>query len=146
MTIEERLARLERKCRRLTVTLVFAGGTIAMLAVLAVAVGMAPAGAAPREAIEAGKFILVDPQGMRRATLSLSEQGPGLWLFDQNGTYRAGLGINSGGVGLMLRDAKGQNRAVLGVAEKGPELTLCDPVGKPVWGYDENGQPIGGKP
>ena len=37
MTTEERLTRLERKNRRLTVVLIFAGSAVALLAVLAIA-------------------------------------------------------------------------------------------------------------
>ena len=130
MTLEERLARLERKSRRLTLALSLAGGMLAALVVLAVAAGMAPAVTSAPETVMARKFLLVDAQGMPRATLSVSEQGPGLWLYDEKGTYRAGLGVNANGTGLMLRDDKGHNRAVLCIAEKGPELTLYDENGK----------------
>ncbi len=44
MTIEERLAELERKNRRLTYTLLFTGGTVVLLAVLIVAVGNVESG------------------------------------------------------------------------------------------------------
>ncbi|MBU4272302.1 MAG: hypothetical protein KKE86_14320 [Planctomycetes bacterium] len=115
MTIEERVAELERKNRRLTWMLTVAGGTVALLVVLAVASGMAPAGDAPLEIVTAREFRLVDAQGRLRAKLVTDKEGSGLVLADEKGQARASLAVKEEGPWLVLIDEKGK-----------PAVTICD--------------------
>ena len=114
MTIEERMTRLERKNRRLTLALVLTG----LAAILAVGVGMAAPVAVPDE-VKAHKFTLVDADGKTRAELGLNTgpNGPGLKLFDENGNMRVGLGLLPDGPNLTLRDENGKTRVSLNVTK-----------------------------
>ena len=122
MTTEERLTKLERKNRRLTLGVVLAG----LVATLAVAVGMAAPEAVPDE-IKAHKFILVDAEGNTLALLGNTEKGPMLGLCNLKGDSLTTLGLS----GLMLCDAKAKNRISLDAAEIASMLRLYDERGNP---------------
>ena len=126
MTIKERLTRLERKNRRLTLALLLAG--------LASAAGcnILPGDQTrfvPTE-VKANQFTLVDGNGKPRAILNVDKDGPTFGLLDENGKPRAGLGVGKDGPVLALFHENGNPRAGLGVSKYGPRLALCDESGK----------------
>jgi len=133
MTIEERvdglerkLARAQRRNRRLLIGLVLIGA-------LAVVAGMGCG--AQRKTVEAREFILVDEHGARRARLTvgadeMGEDAPGLALLDENGVNRIALVQGRDGVGLVLADEDGVPRMALSVAKGGPGLVLNDKSGE----------------
>jgi hypothetical protein len=113
------------------------------------------ASSAPRDAIEARKFVLVDANdkaiaelgaaqggsglvlmdsaGKPRAALVLTKAGePGLKLYDGSGVVRGALVVgNDGRSGLVLYDAEGRNRAALATSPEGaPALLLFDRNGR----------------
>jgi len=102
-TIEERLTRLERKNRRLTLAVLLTG----VAAALVVTVGMARTEAVP-DAVRAHSFVLLDENGKVRAMLAVAKDGPGLRLSDENGKLRASLGVTEDGPGLHLLDENGR--------------------------------------
>ena len=101
--IKERLTRLERKNRRLTLALVSVGTA----AILAVAVGMAASEAVPDE-VKARKFTLVDANGKVRAMLTVDKSGTGVSLLDENGKPRATLTVLNTVPDLSLLDENGR--------------------------------------
>ncbi|MBU4271382.1 MAG: hypothetical protein KKA28_05920 [Planctomycetes bacterium] len=119
MTIEERVAELERKNRRLTWMLTVAGGTVALLAVLTSCTGMTPAGNAPQESVTARQFVLVDEKGESRAELAVIGDMPGLALADENGKTRAQLTVTDKGPALELYNEKGKLIVAIGAPEDG---------------------------
>ena len=125
MTIEERLAQLERKNRRLTLALMSVG----MAAVMAVAMGQG-APAVVTQAVKARSFILVDDDGKVRGIFGVVKGGPLLSMYDENGKGRATLTVSSYGPGLTLRDENGKERATLTAVKPGPLLRLFDQNGK----------------
>ncbi len=124
MTTEERLTRLERKNRRLTLALVLTG----LAAALAVTAGMGPAGAVPDE-VKAHRFTLVDADGKTRARLGPSSEGASFILFDASGKGRAGFGMTKQGPEILMTDEKGKPQVKL-AAEGAPLLELFDENGK----------------
>jgi hypothetical protein len=130
MTIDEigeRVARLERKNRRLTLALVLMGLTAALLATVALALTcLVP------QVARARNFLLLDDHGKTRAMLGMDKDGPRLVLCDENGKERALLGaFKDGSPHLDLWDESGRNRAGLTVSKDGPVLNLADGNGKP---------------
>ena len=108
MTTEERLTRLERKNRRLTLALVLTG----LAAALAVTAGMGPAGTVPDE-VKAHRFTLVDADGKTRARLGPSSEGASFILFDASGKGRAGFGMTKQGPEILMTDEKGKPQVKL---------------------------------
>ena len=121
MTIEERLTRLERKNRRLTLAL----ASVGMAAMLAVAMGQGAPAVVPQE-ITAHKFTLVDGNGKTRADLIMLKDGPSLSLYDENGKTRAELVALKDGSGLSLYDKNDKKRAELVALKDGSGLSLYD--------------------
>ena len=70
MTIEERLTKLERKNRRLTLAMLFTG----VAAALVVTVGMARTEAVP-DVVRAHSFELLDGNDKMRAALKVTKDG-----------------------------------------------------------------------
>ena len=106
MTVEERLARLEKAVDNGTA---LDGTTLG--------------------GVTARAFCLVDGEGNRRALLGLldtTQNGAGLQLFDEKGMTRAGLVLGEKGLILTLSDKEGKVRVSLGVVEGGPVLSLVD--------------------
>ncbi len=102
MTTEERLTRLERKNRWLTLALLFMG----VAATLVVTAGMQRTEAVP-EVVKARRFLLVDENGKERAGLGMDKDGPFLDLRDENGKERARLGLAKAFSGLVLSSENG---------------------------------------
>jgi hypothetical protein len=127
MAIEERLARLERKNRRLTAALLSVG----IAAVVAVGMGQGSAPVVPQE-IRAHKFTLVGNNGELRASLMMLKDGPGLFLYDTNGGERAGLWLDKeDDPAFTLSDEKRQPRTKLSVDKLGPHVQLNNQHGQP---------------
>ena len=80
MTTEERLARLERNNRWLTLALVLAG-----LAAMMFGPAYMQLPKAVSKKVTAGRFVLVDDNGKKRAVLEVGKDGPSLTLNDDNG-------------------------------------------------------------
>ncbi len=148
MTIEERLTKLERKNRMLTLALVL----VSLAATLVVTVGMGPPEAVPEE-VKARRFILVDAYGKARAGMFFDNADPHLDLLDENGNVRLGLTVVKGiGPRLGLWDENGKLRVGLALDKDFPSLGFYDESGKgragltvakdgPRFGlYDENGK------
>ncbi|GMV07977.1 MAG: hypothetical protein AMXMBFR53_42520 [Gemmatimonadota bacterium] len=103
MTLERRVARLERRSRVLTV---------ALLLVLGGAVAWRPQ---TQDVVRAHRVEVVDAQGRVRAVLDAREEGPSLRLMDASGVARASLADDAEGTALYLRDGEGTTR--VGVAQ-----------------------------
>jgi hypothetical protein len=125
MTTEERLTRLERMNRRLTLALVFMG----LAATLVVAAGTGQNDAVP-EVVKARSFVLVDGNGKMRALLQLDKDGPSLELCGENEKPRLRLAASKSGAGVFLGGENGKARVGLIVNKDGPHVGL----------YDENGR------
>jgi len=149
MTIEERLAKVERELaeakaqairakrrnRWLLAVVGLAAGAFGLAWIFA---GAAPTlqaqvGAGAERVVRANRFVLEDENGKTRAMLSVDKDGPALSLHDENGEVRATLDVDKDGSGLSLSDAAGKPRAGLAVIAVGPVLVLCDEAGKPFW-------------
>ncbi len=141
MTTEERLTRLERNNRRLTLALVLTG----LAATLMATAGMAGADAVPKQ-MRAGSFAVVDDNGKERVGLAVTKDGqPYLALQDDNGKNRVGLAVKKdGNPGLVLNDKKGNEGVGLVVTKDGPGLVFRDENGKDLvaLGIKKVGQPV----
>src|ERR1700691_5759438 len=76
-------------------------------------------GTMPSEAkrkIEAEEFVLRDANGLTRAALSMTLDGPGLFLYDQSGIVRLELLIGNDAPGVALFDRLGRPIVSLGLA------------------------------
>ncbi len=146
MTTEERLEKLERELahakRRNRWLLAIVGLAVVGLGLAwtwnktmptAQAQGVAPAG----KVIRANKFILEDANGKTRASLSVLDSGPGLWMYDVNGNPRVLLNVfdlesrvpgkpGLGSSGLSLIGKNGKSGAHLTVMDEAPRLMLSD--------------------
>ncbi len=126
MTTEERLARLERKNRRLTLALVLMG----VAATLVVTVGM-ERNEAVSEVVKARNFLLVDENGKTRAALEMIGDESSLVLSDKSGKERATLKVdNDFGPDLRMLDENGKTLAMLVVVKGDPFLDLSDENGR----------------
>jgi len=139
MTIEERLANLERELARakrhnrwLLAAVGLAAGVFGVVWIGAAAGcnGHAPAGGVAT-VIRAGQFVLQDGNGKTRATLALTDIGPALCLTDETGNPRAVLTVFKAGPRLNLFDEKGKDCVRLGANKDGPMLALTDETGTP---------------
>ena len=96
-----RIETLERKNRRYT--------RIGALALCAALGGVFLSWRAPCDTVSAERFVLVDPSGKQRATLSAYETGaPQLTFLDKKGRAVATLATDADGAFLALTDAKGE--------------------------------------
>jgi hypothetical protein len=153
MTIDERVARLERENRGLRLATLGLGtsllvillgscgrGTVVPAAATANATAKEKAGADDPPALEsatsevhdvmrAHRFELLDSNRKLLAVLGMDNKSgkPGLVLLNENGKTRAALGVfDDGKPGLVLMDENGRQRATLGVPKAGPILELWD--------------------
>lgn len=119
MTLEDRLTRLERKNRRLTLAMLLTG----VAAALVVTIGAARPEAV-RDVVRAHSFVLLDENGKMRALLAVTENEPMLGLADENGRVRAGMAIDKGSPRFVLWDENSTEQASLSLSKKGPGLQL----------------------
>ena len=142
--MKERIDQLERKCKRLTLTVT---GMI-VLAVGAVCIAAKPN--SQKDGIQANKLEIVDDEGNVRISLGRADAGYGVVVYDADGKFRAtltdaplGAGmqlIKDGGsikmlamkqgCGFTIRDADGKPRAMMVQHDAGSQLILKDGTGK----------------
>ena len=142
--MKERIDQLERKCKRLTLTVT---GMI-VLAVGAVCIAAKPN--SQKDGIQTNKLEIVDDEGNVRIRLGRADAGYGVVVFDADGKFRAtltdaplGAGmqlIKDGGsikmlamkqgCGFTIRDADGKPRAMMVQHDAGSQLILKDGTGK----------------
>ena len=85
----------------------------------------------PRRRIEADEFVLRDAKGAIRAALTMTVDGPGLFLYDQTEVIRAGLLVGKEEPGLALFDSSGKLQVSLALSGEEPKLLLRDVKGIP---------------
>jgi hypothetical protein len=125
MTIEERLNRLERKNRRLTLAMLLTG----VAAALVVTLGMAKTEVVPDE-VKAHSFKLLDDNGNTRAALDVTKDGVGLALLGGKGNTQAALSVANEEAMLVLSDTNDKPRIAMAMSKDGPMLQLGDESGK----------------
>ena len=123
-TLSKRIERLERENRRLR-----QAGFLALLGIAAVfLMGQVKAPKAGTlnvaKALEAGKFVLKDGRGQKRAELGLFADRPALVFYEAAEKASLSLGAEPGGAGLTLYDGNTRKAAAFSVTENGPLLTL----------------------
>lgn len=74
--------------------------------------------------LEAGKFILQDGLGAKRAELSMFANRPALVFYDETANPALSIGMEAEGAGLTLYDTKSEKAAVLSFGSGGPVLSL----------------------
>jgi hypothetical protein len=124
LTIEQRLARLERQNRRLRCAV-----TLTLVAIPAAALtGMQEQSPATQAAaVDSTEFRLLDKQGKPRARLAMLEEGPALLLTDAQGNSKAKFMLDDvSGPSLSLCDHNAFNRISLAVKPTGATLALAD--------------------
>ena len=136
MDTEKRLKRLEASNMRLKYVL-------AAVCALVLALGSLAAAQAPGdgiEAVRARRFVLLDPEGRKRAALSMQDGSPELVMRDQEGTIKVplkprALKLGKDGTtlramlrrdGLQVRDKRARPRAWFGMLPTGSGLILRD--------------------
>ncbi|MBZ5496663.1 MAG: hypothetical protein LAP85_09685 [Acidobacteriia bacterium] len=125
-TLSERIRRLERQNQRLKqagILMLLAIGSVFLMAQVK-ATKAPPVKAA--KALEAGKFILQDGRGKRRAELGLFADRPALVFYDDADNATLSLGVEPEGAGLTLYDRNAQKAAGLNYTSSGPVMTLYD--------------------
>ena len=83
--MEERIDHLERKCRRLTMTVT----VMIVLAIASICVAASPNHG--KEAIQASKLEIMDTEGNVRIRLGHADAGYGVVVYDRDGKFRATL-------------------------------------------------------
>jgi hypothetical protein len=128
MTNEQRLVKLERKCRILTLLLVAFGGIIC----LAAASAPNSAKSTTLEELTASQITLVDKTGRKRIILDADAAGDaGLVIADPAGNIRVSLSATKDDAGMLLFDRKRRNRVALNTdGGDNAEVCLVDIVNK----------------
>ncbi len=147
MTFEQRITKLEKRCRRLTGVLV---GTVAVAAVIVLG---GAAQNSDRETVRTRQLEIVDGDEKVRIRLGQADEGYGLVVYDENGKFNAtltdaplgavielskdggGIRLQAGkeGAGLSVRDPRGKPRAVIHVTNDKSEFVLKDQKDKTVF-------------
>jgi hypothetical protein len=106
MSIEDRIARLERENRRLRVG--------ALLGLLTVAAVLLLGQARPARVLEAEAFVLRDRAGVALAGLEVDDDGyPRLGLYDRNGKVRVDFRVGDTNTFVFFRESTGITRMEL---------------------------------
>jgi hypothetical protein len=124
--LSDRVSKLERQNRRFRQT-----GLLALLALMSFFVmGQGKATKTiPMKAvksIEAGRFILQDGSGKKRAELGLFLDRPALVVYDREGNATLSLGEDAAGSGLNIFDSRSEKAASIGYTSNGPMVTLYE--------------------
>lgn len=130
--MERELGRVKRRNRWLLGAILLVAGGLAVPVVLETTALRARAQAAgTAKEIRASSFVLVDENGKTRGGLVFNHNGwPTLELWDENGLGRAALFVSKDGPGLALRDENGKNRLAMILVKDAPGLLLYDENGK----------------
>jgi hypothetical protein len=122
--LSERVSKLERQNRRLKqyAMLILIAAASLLLMGQGKAVKVAPVKAV--RALEAGKFVLQDGQGKRRAELGLIAERPSLVFYDSTDRAMLSVGLDAEGAGLVLYDDQIRKTAALSSTPTGPVLAL----------------------
>jgi hypothetical protein len=127
LTLEERVAQLERQNRRLKL-----GGLAAIVMLVALNVGLfmaAFAASIPRGVVSASRLVVHDGAAPQRAILQVKGvggplEGPELALLDSNGHVQATLKAFGPVSELVLSDRERSMNAMLLVEPSGPRVVL----------------------
>ena len=142
--MKERIKQLERKCKRLTLTIT---------GMMIVAVGAICVAAKPnpnKDGIQASKLEIVDEKGNVRIRLGRADAGYGIVVYDSDGKFGATLTdaplgalmqlrkdggtikmlSMKQGCGITIRDTDGKPRAMMLQNQEGSQLILKDQMGK----------------
>ena len=114
--VVERLEKLEKQNRRLKQ----AGAVALILAAAVLLMGQA----SPNRTVEANRFVLTDRSGNEQGVLMLKPSGPSFMLLDPNSLATAELSIRGHNPDLILLDANGKVRFTLNAGLDGAELAL----------------------
>ena len=100
----------------------------------------------PKRSVEADEFILRDTNGLMRAALKMTSDGPCLFFYDHREKIRAGLVGGKNAPRLFLLDRDGKPRTSLGLAagdsaEKRFQA-LAAATGQLVWATDAAGEVV----
>jgi hypothetical protein len=126
MTVEERLARLERKSRRQSAMILLLLASIVGLSYVAVRLQRVRRSST----LTAQRIVLLDAQGRERVGLSAQGGQAALMLHDEQGRVRASLDVRAGGPGLTFLDEKGRVRFLASLHPSGPFVGLTDERGE----------------
>jgi hypothetical protein len=127
--LTERIARLERQNRHMKQAgLVLLFALISVFVMAQVKTAKAPLIKAVKS-LEAGRFVLQDGQGRKRAELGLFSERPSLVFYDEAEKALMTAGLEPEGAGLALYDAAAQKVAALNCTATGPVFTLFTPAG-----------------
>ena len=113
-SLEQELARVKRRTRRLLQGVVCLFATGCVFAVLISTMGSAKAQG--EKVIRANKFVVEDQNGKTRVLLSVTNDGPSLSLSDQNEKIRTQLCAEKE-TGLTIFDQNGKGRAIVGTSK-----------------------------
>jgi len=123
-TLSERIERLERENRRLR----HAGFLLLLGCASVFLMGQAKAPKAGTlnvaKALEAGKFVLKDGRGQKRAELGLFADRPALVIYETGEKALLSLGAEPEGAGLTLYEGNTGKAAAFSVTENGPLMSL----------------------
>ncbi len=123
-TLSARVEKLERQNRRMRCAglLVLALLTSALIIAQVKTAKIAPPKAV--KSLEAGKFILQDGRGQKRAELGLFADRPLLVLYDATSNPALSVGVEQDGAGLTIYDNQSDNAVTLNYGANGPALSL----------------------
>jgi hypothetical protein len=128
MTVEERIARLERKSRRQSMVVV-----ALLLATTALGFSVFRLVRNSNRTTWTGeRIVLSDAEGRQRIVLSADVGEATVLMRDEKGRDRASLDVRAGGPGLTFFDEKGRVRVLVSQHPSGPFLGLTDERGKDV--------------
>ncbi len=100
----------------------------------------------PKRSLEADEFVLRDGNGLIRAVLKMTLDGPGLFFYDQSEKIRAGLVGGKDTPGLVLLDSDGKPRVSLdlggGETSEKRYRALATATGQLVWTTNSAGEII----
>lgn len=121
----DRIAALESRCRTLTVSryihfLIIAclsGVTVLEYTGLDYVLG---------KTVSASAFLLVDANGITRASLKAEGDGANFALYDQEGMHRASMAVMGDDPSFNVYNSQGFRRASFGMTQDAPQITFMD--------------------
>lgn len=122
--LAERVRKLEHQNRRLRRAGVLILFTFCSVFLMAQVKGTKVAPVKVTKSLEAGKFVLQDGRGKKRAELGLFADRPALVFYDEADNASLSLGLEPDGAGLTLYDSDAQKAAAVTYTSNGPMVTL----------------------